>query len=429
MKLQSRLREWSKLVSEYAAAQVTVQLLGLLAGLWLVNLMPVREYALYTFALSFLTFLAVFSDLGVSNALLFFRRETRASGASFDPYVRAAYRIRYGLLALGAVVAIAFMAVSGHERGFAGAEIGILAVALVAAVWTQVGAAIALLQMHLAGLLRPSYWAEVCGNAARLAAVAAMWAASARWAWLAVLTGVIGSWLTKAIATRNGPTLRPASPADEPAAERAALLGIARMVLPMSLSAAYFAIQAPLTVWLSVAFAGTQSVAEVGALGRLGIIFGLVSSFVGTVFLPRLSVVTDDAHYFRRHVQFCGLLVAFGGAVIGMAWLVPEWFLLLLGPSYAGLGSGVLLISVSSVLATWGGYMVAINNARGWVRFQPAALGIFAAAQVSMIAILDLSTTSGVLYYGLWSNLAGLALQALINAAGFTRASWVCAPK
>jgi O-antigen/teichoic acid export membrane protein len=429
MKLSSRLREWSRLLSEYAAAQVTVQLLGLLAGLWLVNLLPVREYALYTFALSFLTFLAVFSDLGVSNALLFFRRETRASGEAFEPYVRAAYRIRYALLALGAVAAFTFMAISGHERGFANAEIGILAIALVAAVWTQVGAAIALLQMHLAGLFRPSYWAEVCGNAARLAAVAVMWAASARWAWLAVLTGVIGSWLTKVLASRTGSPSRPASPADDPTSERAALLGIVRMVLPMSLSAAYFAIQAPLTVWLSAYFAGTQSVAEVGALARLGIIFGLVSSFVGTVLLPRLSVVTDDAHYLRRHLQFCGFLTVLGGAIVGAAWLVPEWFLFLLGATYAGLREGVLLIAVSSVLATWGGYMVAINNARGWLRLQPVVLGVFAAIQVSLIAMLDLTSTTGVLYYGLWSNLAGLVLQAFINAAGFMKSPWVCARK
>jgi hypothetical protein len=170
-------------------------------------------------------------------------------------------------------------------------------------------------------------------------------------------------------------------------------------------------------------------VAEVGALGRLGILFGLVSSFVGTVLLPRLSVVTDDSHYLRRHLQFCGLLAVLGGIVIGVVWLVPEWFLLLLGASYASLRGGVLLIAVSSVLAAWGGYVVAINNARGWVRFQPAVLVVFVAAQASLVAILNLTTTTGVLYYGLLSNLAGLLLQALINAAGFTKASWVCAPK
>ena len=109
MKRWAKIREWSRLFSEYAAAQAVIQLLGVLAGLWLVNLLPVREYALYTFALSIFTFLSVFSDLGVISALLFFRRETRTASAPFAPYVRAAYTVRYGLLALGACAGLAFM--------------------------------------------------------------------------------------------------------------------------------------------------------------------------------------------------------------------------------------------------------------------------------------------------------------------------------
>jgi hypothetical protein len=37
---------------------------------------------------------------------------------------------------------------------------------------------------------------------------------------------------------------------------------------------------------------------------------------------------------------------------------------------------------------------------------------------------LDLSNTQGVLYFGLWSALAGLLLQAIVNAAGFLRMRW-----
>ncbi len=429
MKPWTRIRELSRLFSEYTAAQVVIQLLGILAGLWLVNLLPVREYALYTFALSLLAFLSVFSDLGVSSALLFFRRETRTAGAPFAPYVRAAYKIRYGLLALGACAGLVFMATIGLDRGFATAEIAAIGAILVVAVWVQVGSSIALLQLRLEGLYRESYFAEASGNAVRLLAVAAMWLAATPLAWLAMLSGAAGSLVTRIAAGRNYPRTEQLRSAEPSLSERAPIEGIVRYVLPMSLSAAYFSIQAPLTVWLSAYFAGTQSVAEIGALSRLGLIFSVISGFMGTVLIPRLSAVTDDAHYRRRYLQFWAVLAAFGAGVIALAWVVPHWFLLLLGDFYSGLGGGVLLVAISSVLSTWGGYVVGINNARGWVRAQPASLAVFAGIQLSLIMVLDLSSTIGVLYYGLWSNLAALILQAAINTAGFLKATWVSARK
>lgn len=420
MRFWARIKQWSWLFSEYASAQVVIQALGILAGLWLVNLLPVREYALYTFAMSIFAFLSVFSDLGVGSALLFFRRETRIAGAAFAPYVRAAYKIRYALLAVGLCAGLAFMATLGPERGFGYAEIAAVGAILVAAVWAQIGSSIAVLQLRLEGLYRGSYLAEACANAVRLLVVAAMWLAAAPVAWLAMMAGAAGALASRAVAARalRGAAHAPSAISSQQP-QRAPLEGIVRYVLPMLLSAAYFSIQGPLTVWLSAYFAGTQSVAEIGALGRLGLIFGLLSGFMGTVLIPRLSVVTDEAHYLRRYLQFWAVLAIFGAGVIALAWAVPDWLLWLLSESYAGLGDAVLIVAISAVLASWGGYVVGINNARGWVRLQPAAVVVFAATQIWLIVVLDLSSTIGVLYYGLWSSLAGLLLQVAISAAGF----------
>jgi len=422
----SKLREWSRLFSEYAIAQAAIQVLGVLAGLWLVNLLPVREYALYTFALSIFAFLSVFSDLGVGGALLFFRRETRASGTAFGPYVSAAYKIRYALLAAGLCAGLVFMVAIGPDRGFSYAEIVAVAAVLVVAAWAQVGSAVVVLQLRLEGLYRGSYLAEACGNAARLAVVAAIWLVATPLAWLAMISGASGALASRAVATRAlrraGHVIR-----HDPVQEdgRVPLESVVRYVLPQSLSAAYFSIQGPLTVWLSAYFAGTQSVAEVGALGRLGLIFSLLSGFMGAVLIPRLSAVTDDAHYLRRYLQFWMVLAAFGVCVIALALAVPHWLLWLLGDAYAALGDGVLVVAVTAVLTSWGGYVVGINNARGWVRLQPVALVLFAATQIALIVALDLTSTIGVLYYGLWSGLVGLLLQAVINMAGFLGIAWV----
>lgn len=411
-----RLRRWIGLASEYTAAQAVVQLLGIASGLWLVNLLPVREYALYTLGLSIFTFLTVFSDLGVSNALLYFRRESRIARIAFAPYVDAAYRLRYGLVIVGACIGLGFLVVVGHHRGFGVTEIVAVGAALVAAVWVQIGSSLGVLQLRLEGQYRESYAAEIVGNAARLLGVAAMWLASAAYAWLGMLAGALGSFLTSLVARRR------IAPGDQTGTATKPMAGIVQYILPTSLNAAYFSIQAPITVWLSAFFAGTQSIAEVGALGRLGAIFAVVSGFVGAVLIPRLSSITDDSHYLRRHLQSASALVAFGAALLAFAWAVPNWLLLLLGAEYSALADELLVVAAGAVLSTWGGYLVGINNARGWVRRQPAALAVFALTQLALVMVLDLSTTSGVLYFGLWSALVGLLLQAAINAIGFLHA-------
>ena len=415
----AKIRHLSRLFSEYAIAQAFIQLLGVIAGLWLVNLLPLSEYALYTLALSIFTFLSVFSDLGISSALLYFRRETRIAQAAFAPYVRAALMLRHGLLIIGAGAALAFIFAVGPDRGFRTYDLSLTVAVLIAAVWVQIGASTALLQLRLEGIYRESYLAEMLGNALRLLGVGLMWLVSAPLAWLAMLTGAAGSLMTGFIAARHLPKFRHDALSNAARSDPGPARAIARYVLPMSLSAVYFSIQGPLTVWLSAYFAGTNTIAEVGALGRLGIIFSMVSGFMGAVLIPRLSVVTDDGHYLRRYLQFWVILAAFGVGVVGAVHLFPHWLLLLLGEAYRGLESGVVLVAISSVLSTWGGYVVSINSARGWVRHQHLIILLYAAIQVAFVATLDLSTTNGVLLYGIWSGVAGLLLQFSVNVAGF----------
>jgi O-antigen/teichoic acid export membrane protein len=416
------IRRWLRLFSEFTAAQAVIQLIGIGAGLLIVNVLPVAEYALYTFAMSVFTFLTVFSDLGVSNALLYFRRTTRVSASPFMPYVRAAFTVRHLLLLLGAVSALSFMALVGQGRGFHPLDLAAAGALVVVAAWLQIGAAIHVLLLRLGGNYRASYFAEALGSAIRALAIVAMWVASAAFAWLAVLASGLAALATR-LSARHAAMREP--DACLGATSPDAMKGIAWYLVPTALSAVYFAIQAPLVVWLSAYFAGTEALAEVGALSRLGLLFGLAAGFIGAVLMPRLAAVTEDVAYRKRYLESWIALAALGIAVIGFAYLFPRWLLFLLGDSYAGLDEELLIVAATSVLHVWGGYCVGINNSRGWVRRQPLVLMVYATIQVLLVARLDLSTTAGVLHFALWSAVVALVLQLAMNAAGFARPEWV----
>jgi hypothetical protein len=81
----------------------------------------------------------------------------------------------------------------------------------------------------------------------------------------------------------------------------------------------------------------------------------------------------------------------------------------------------------SSALNLLGGYLVGVNMARSWTRWQAAAMVTYAALQGVFIVSVNLATTTGVLTFGLLSAGAGLAIQSTIGLVGFwhpERVSW-----
>ena len=79
-------------------------------------------------------------------------------------------------------------------------------------------------------------------------------------------------------------------------------------------------------------------------------------------------------------------------------------------------GAGVSLLD---------GYFVSVNFARSWTRWQGLAVLSLIVVQAALVALLPLSTTSGVLTFNLLSGAAALIGQVVIVTLGFTRSQWV----
>lgn len=418
-----RLTRWAKILSAYFTAQTLTQLLGIGAGLLFVNFMPVREFALYTLAFSVITFFNFLTDLGSSTSLVYFFHQSVKGGAeeAFVPHLAAVLSMRrMAFLAGGAVVAVAFPWIAGG-KGFGLRESLLVTAGILLCVWFQIVSSLRLLTLRLADRYGVSYKAEMGGGLARLVIAAALVATARLEAWLGVLASAVGSAAVTALA--------PAAGADVPAVAAADLRPyrrkVLRYLLPTLPGALYFSVQGPLTVWLAATFGGTRNIAEVGALGRLGLLVGIFSSLTNVVFLPRLARITDERFYRTRYLGFGGLLVLVAAALVVGAAVVPDLFLWLLGKHYAGLQRELLLVIAGAGLTLLGGYAVSVNLARSWNRWQGVAVLVLVACQAAGVALLPLSTTAGVLLFNVLSAAVGLALQLVFALAGFYRPEWV----
>jgi hypothetical protein len=149
------------------------------------------------------------------------------------------------------------------------------------------------------------------------------------------------------------------------------------------------------------------------------------SNLSAIVFLPRLARITDDRLYRNRCLQFGAVLAAIATTLWLIASAVPHLLLAVLGQHYRGLDGELGLTVAGSGLSLVGGYLVNVNLARSWNRWQGAAVLVLASAQAVMVALLPLGTTRGVLVFNLLGGVVGLCSQAAITTVGFLRPSWV----
>ncbi|HEV3460340.1 MAG TPA: hypothetical protein VHG32_27670, partial [Thermoanaerobaculia bacterium] len=413
--LLERARRWAKLLSAFLTAQALTQLLGVSAGLLLVRTMPVQQFALYTLALSMVSFFTFLSDLGSTTSLLYFFHRSAGDESEFPLYFAAVRSLRRLAFLAGAAAVAAALPRAALAKGFGATEIALATAGVLLCVWFQIDASLSVLALRLADRYGKSYRAEVAGGGMRLLSAAVLIAVSRLYAWLAVL-GNAAAIATVSLLARPAASRPPARTLLAPYRRR-----ILRYLLPTLPSALYFSIQGPLVVWLSATFGATRNIAEVGALSRLGMLVGLLSNLSGIVLLPRLARIADEGLYRRRCAQFGAVLVAMAVALYLTVLAFPHALLALLGEHYRGLDSELLLVVCGAGITLVGGYVMSVNLARSWTRWQGVTVALLAIAQALLVKTLPLGTTRGVLVFNVLSAGIGLGMQSIILVLGFTR--------
>jgi len=408
-----RAIRWTQILASYFTSQGLVQGTSVLAGLLFVNFLPVGEFALYTLAASVLAFFTFVTDLGSTSSLLYFFHRTRLEDreSEFVEYVGAVHGLRRLAFLAGAAIVAAGLPWAARAQGFHWPGILLATAAVLLTASFQIDAAIRVLALRLLDRYSQSYRAEVLGALARLVAAGLIVAAGWWVAGLALGTAALGAAVTAWRAAAGA-----GAPAPGAGRRRREVVRYLQPTLP---SALYFSIQGPLVVWLAATFGGTRQIAEVGALGRLGLVVSLFSGLVGVVFLPRLARLKDERLYLRRYLQFGLALAGLASAPVGLAAAAPSWFLLVIGSQYAGLDRELVLVMIGSGLNLLGGFAVGVNNARSWTRMQGLATLLLCLTQALLVTVLRLDTASGVLLFGALSSATGLCLQLLITAGGF----------
>jgi O-antigen/teichoic acid export membrane protein len=175
------------------------------------------------------------------------------------------------------------------------------------------------------------------------------------------------------------------------------ILAIVRRQAPLTI---YFCVQGQIGLWLISIFGNVQRVAEVGALGRIGMIFSILISTTSALVVPRFARCQDPVILRRRYAQ---ILFGFAGLVAlgaGFSWLLPQPLLWLLGPKYDQLGSLVWLAVLATGSGSLAGLLYGLNVNKGWIPPAAIVIPVEIITQVILCFSFDLSSVRGVLLIG-----------------------------
>jgi uncharacterized membrane protein YqgA involved in biofilm formation len=147
-----------------------------------------------------------------------------------------------------------------------------------------------------------------------------------------------------------------------------------------------------------------------------------------TVVLPRFARVQTRHELMRNYIQVVCCYLAGGGALLLLAFLMPNQLVRVLGVKYRGLQSDVQYIVATSLLISFIGLVFSMNAAKGWVGGLYFSIPVIVVCQFVAAAWLNLSTVRGAVLFGALPLTGGLLVMIPLAWRGLRLAPESAAP-
>jgi O-antigen/teichoic acid export membrane protein len=399
--------------------QSVVQVAALVTGLIIVRAIGKDDYAYYTVANGWVFALVNLSNSGVGDAATAIGGRVWQDPARLGRVVATAMRLRRWLTmaTVGPVVVILVWTL--HAAGCDSGTTAILAILVAAAGICQITYGLWLIVPRLQGDIRRLQYLDIFGAALRLGGTAAAAAIfiDARIAMLISLVTFAAQTLLLRYWLLSGVNLR--GPLDLDV--RREMTRIVARQWPNEVNGVF---QGQISILLLSFFGMASSVADLGALTRIGMLFIVSGSVMGSIILPRYARCQDARRMRRLYVEILAGYLCLALVPVVAAIIVPQPILWLLGPQYRDLSAELVLVAINTALMSLVGVTWGLNTIRGWILPWWLAVPIGWGTQLAAIAVIGAASLRQVLFvamcYAVVVMLTNIAAT-LFFTRGFTR--------
>ena len=405
----------AKIVGNFAIVQAVVQIIGFLSGILLVRTLEQREYAYFTIANTMQGTINLLADIGISVGLVSIGGRVWQDRPRFGQLISTALSVRKKLGAVAIIIitpALYFLLVKNGASFFYTA---VLIVVILAGLLIQLSVGVLEVVPRLRSDIARIQSIDLTGAIARLLVLVTLM-------YFFLNAGVAIAVATATLLLQYAMLRKYVAgvidlDAPENAEDRAAMFGFIRK---LAANAVFYCLQGQITVFLISFFARrTSSVAEVGALGRLAMIFAVLSNLLTNVFVPAFARCQSARKLRWLYAAIIGGVGAFSLLVLCGAEMFPGQFLFVLGSKYAHLHRELLVMVGGAVLSALTGTFWALNASKAWVAGSWLYIPLTLATQIALIPYTNFSSVMGVLTFNLISAIPNLLLNIALSYRGF----------
>jgi len=187
-----------------------------------------------------------------------------------------------------------------------------------------------------------------------------------------------------------------------------------KFIVPLMPVIIYHSMQGQLSVFLLSLYGYTASIAEVGALGRLGQIIGLLMLLNGFLIQPVFSRVHQRSEFIKKGAVVIFSIICFSLVCMLTVHFRPEWWLYILGKNYAGLKVELPIAVITALFSLLGATLYTMVISRNLTRGQSWYIVLGLSGQVVFLSFYGVHSTIDALVLSLIPVVGYSCIQAMI---------------
>jgi O-antigen/teichoic acid export membrane protein len=404
----------ARMVGNFAFVQAVVQVIGFLSGILLIRYLDQREYAYFTIANTMQGTLNVLADIGISIGLISIGGRVWHDRQRFGQLIKTASNLRRKLGAIATIVVTPILFIMLVKNGASLPYTFILIALVLTGLSIQLSLGVLSVVPRLLSDVRRIQTIDLVGALLRLFLVVALMALFLN-SVAAVAVGA-ASLLVQYLMLRHYAARSIDLDVPENEEDRQAMQTFIRK---LAANAIFFAFQGQITIFL-ISFFGrnVSSVAEVGALGRLAMVFTVLTNLLTNVFGPAFARCHDPKRLRWQYTMVVGGVTGFSALLIVASAFFPRAFLFVLGAKYAHLDQELVLMVSGAVVGALTGTFWTLNASKAWIAGSWLYIPITLSTQIALIPLTDFSSVRSVLIFNLLSTIPNLLLNLVLSIRG-----------
>ncbi|SEJ38999.1 Membrane protein involved in the export of O-antigen and teichoic acid [Dyadobacter sp. SG02] len=405
----SRAARLGKMIAITGGTQAAVQAMGLITGILIIRLLPMKEYAYYTIANTVLGTVTLLADSGINNAIMSqggpVWQDSRKLGKVL--VTGLALRRKFAIISMGFSLPVLLFLLIHQGAGWPAALL--ITATLLPAFMASLSDSILEIPGRLHQDLRFLQINQLMVGVGRFL-LSALSLLAFPWTFISLLANGIPRIYGNVKLRQHAERLADFNQVSDPVVHEK-MVKMVRRIIPLTL---YYAYSGQIVIWL-VSVSGTAfAVAQIGALGRISTVLNFFSILFSMMVIPRFARLPANRNALMlTYLRIITGLSLLSALIVVIAWLFSPIILSMLGREYANLETALVLNMAGSSVALISGALYGMYSSRGWTIQPFYSIGVNLLSVVAGIAFIDVSSLRGVLIF----NMVVACTQLAVNAA------------